>query len=296
MRRLKLRNQAWYRPVLPGLVACLCVFGSPSCGSWSGNPPSSKIQTGTTTPVEKQGTVEIVIQGTGTTLRILDKTLAVTDKNGKSAGQIVLGSVQLVMSDIVVRRDRSDTGTGPRLAGPFVLDLLTNSISPKPEKLTLPEGEYKDISLQLYKQSGGSVQLVGTYVAANDKTSNLKITLDADDSISLMKDAQAKVIQVTAGSNQQIALTFQMDKWFNFSGKDADFAAAAGQDIVIDASAAGDNKKLRDAFLSNVKAAADFDKVNGIPDNKDKGDNKSPDKDNDRDNDKDDRRDGDGRR
>jgi acylphosphatase len=272
MRRPKLRNPAWYRPVLHGLVVCLGVFGSPSCGSWSGNPPSSKVQTGTTAPVEKQGTVEIILQGTGTSL--LNKSLKVTDKNGKSSGEVVLDSVQLVLSDISLRRDSSDTAA-PKLSGPFVLDLMSNTITPKPALLTLPEGVYKDISLQLYKQNGGSVQLLGTWQASNNSSASLKIALDADDAIALTKEATT--IEVTHGSYQQIAITFALDKWFDFSGKNADLSSANAQDIVIDATAAGDSKNLRDAFLSNVKAATDFDKVADIQDNntdKDKKPNK----------------------
>jgi hypothetical protein len=293
MRRLKRIHQAWHRPVLEGLVVCLGVFGSPSCGSWSGNPPSSKVQSGTTTPVEKQGTVEIVIQGTGTSQQLLNKSLKVTDKNGKAAGEITLDSVQLVLSDITLRRDSSDIAA-PKLTGPFVLDLMTNSITPQPEKLVLPEGTYKDFSLQLYKQSGASVQLVGTYRQTFDRPSNLKITLDADDLISLGKEAQAKVIEVTAGSYQQVAITFELDKWFNFSGQDADLSAPSGQDIVIDATAAGESRKLRDAFMNNVKAATDFDKVSDIPDNKDKDPGKT-DKNKDKNINKDGRKDGFGR-
>ncbi len=250
------------RPVLSGMVAFCVGFGSPSCGSWSGNPPSAKVQSGTTTaPVEKQGTVEIVLQGSGTTLRLLEKSLAVTDKNGKPAGQIQLNSVQLVLSDITVRRDRSDVTARPKLAGPFVLDLLANSISPQPDKLTLPEGDYKEINLKLYQKAGGSVQLTGTYTSPFQKSYALKVTLDAEDQISLLNEA--RMIQVSSTANQQIAITFKMDQWFNFSGKDADLSNASGQDITIDASSTGDNRKLRDAFLTNVKAAADFDKYTG---------------------------------
>jgi hypothetical protein len=219
------------------------------------------VQTGTTAPVEKQGTVEIVLQGSGTGMQLHENKLAVVDKNGKPAGHIALTSVQLVVSDIIVRRDRSDQSAGPKLAGPFVVDLLTDSISPQPEKLLLPEGEYKDISLNLYQKSGGSVQLKGTYVNANQKSSSLRIILDAEDQISLMKDDGAKSIQVTADSTQQIAITFNMDQWFNFNGKEADLSHATGQDILIDASASGESRKLHNAFLSNVKAAADFDKA-----------------------------------
>jgi hypothetical protein len=268
MPRLKRGTFSCLRPILSGLVACCIGIGSPSCGSWGGNPPSSKVQTGTTAPVEKQGTVEIILQGSGTNLLLLDKSLAVVDKNGKAAGKITLDSVQLVLSDITVRRSRSDQTPTPRLAGPFVLDLLTNSISPQPEKLLLPEGEYKDISLNLYQKSGGSVQLKGTYVNANQKTSSLRITLDAEDQISLLKDGATQGIQVTADSSQQIAITFKLDQWFNFKDKDADLSHATGQDIVIDASATGESQKLRNAFLSNVKAAADFDKVTAATEDK----------------------------
>jgi len=260
MAKIKLWSNGRHRPVLSGLCACLVGLGSPSCGSWSGNPPSSKVQTGTTAPVEKQGTVEIVIQGTNTSLRLINNKLSVVDKSGKAAGQIELSSVQLMIADITVRRDASDLTTRPKLAGPFVLDLLTNTITPTPDKLTLPEGDYKDISFQLYKQAGGSVQLKGVYTAANMKTSNIKITLDADDQISLMKEAQARIIQVASASNQQVAISFQLDQWFNFNGKDTDLTSATGADLTIDTTATGDGKKLRDAFLSNVKTATDFGK------------------------------------
>jgi hypothetical protein len=226
------------------------------------------VQTGTTAPVEKQGTVEIVLQGAGTTLRLLDKSLSVTDKNGKAAGRINLDSVQLVLSDITVRRDRSDQTARPKLAGPFSINLLSNTITPQPDKLTLPEGDYKDISLNLYQKAGGSVQLIGTYTNASQKVSKLKVMLDAEDQISLMNDTQAKIIQVASGMNQQIAITFKMDQWFNFAGKDADLSNATGQEIVIDATAAGEGRKLRDAFLSNVKTAAEFDKFSGTSDSK----------------------------
>lgn len=258
MPRLTTLIMSWLRPALSGVVASCIVFGSPSCGSWSGNPPSSKVQTGTAVPPEKQGTVEIVLQGSGASLKLLEKSLAVTDKNGKPAGQITLSSVRMVLSDIVVRRDRTDLTARPSLAGPFVLDLRTNTIAPLPDKLTLPEGTYKDIALNLYQKSGGSVQLIGTYVNATQKTFSVKITLDAADQLSLMNDIS--MIQVTSGANQQIAVTFKLDQWFNFTGKDADLSNATGQDIIIEGNTTGETRKLRDAFLSNVKAAASFDK------------------------------------
>ncbi|HET9241684.1 MAG TPA: hypothetical protein VFO10_30735 [Oligoflexus sp.] len=251
------------RPALSGVVASCIVLGSPSCGSWSGNPPSSKVQTGTIAPPEKQGTVEIVLQGSGASLRLLDKSLAVTDKNGKPAGQVTLSSARIVLSDIVVRSDRSDATARPSLAGPFVLDLMNNSMSPQPDKLTLPEGTYKDIALNLYQKAGGSVQLIGTYVNATQKTSTLKITLDAADQLSLMNDSS--LIQVSSGTNQQIAVTFKLDQWFNFTGKDADLSNATGQDIIIEGGMTGETRKLRDAFLGNVKAAASFDKFTAAP-------------------------------
>lgn len=258
MPRLTHFKKSWLRPALSGVVASCIVLGSPSCGSWSGNPPSSKIQTGTTTPPEKQGTVEIVLQGSGASLKLLDKSLAVTDKNGRPAGHLTLTSVRIVLSDIVVRRDRDDVTARPSLAGPFVLDLMNNSITPQPDKLTLPEGTYKDIALNLYQKSGGSVQLIGTYVSGMQKMTNVKITLDAADQLSLMNGSSQ--IQVTSGTNQQIAVTFKVDQWFNFTGKDADLSNATGQDIVIEGSMTGETRKLRDAFLGNVKAAAGFDK------------------------------------
>jgi hypothetical protein len=258
MPRLKTLKMSWLRPALSGVVASCIVLGSPSCGSWSGNPPSSKVQTGTTAPPEKQGTVEIVLQGSGASLKLLDKSLAVTDKNGRPAGQITLSSARIVLSDIVVRRDRTDVTARPSLAGPFVLDLITNTLAPQPDKLTLPEGTYKDIALNLYQKSGGSVQLIGTYVNASQRTSTLRITLDAADQLSLMNDSS--LIQVTSGTNQQIAVTFKLDQWFNFTGKDADLSNATGQDILIEGNMTGETRKLRDAFLSNVKAAAGFDK------------------------------------
>lgn len=258
MPRLTLVQKSWLRPALSGVVASCIVLGSPSCGSWSGNPPSSKVQTGTTVPPEKQGTVEIVLQGSGASLKLLDKSLAVTDKNGRPAGHVTLNSVRMVLSDIVVRRDRDDGTARPSLAGPFVLDLMTNSITPQPDKLTLPEGTYQDIALKLYQKAGGSVQLIGTYVSATQKTSSVKITLDAADQLSLMNGSSQ--IQVTSGTNQQIAVTFRVDQWFNFTGKDADLSNATGQDIVIEGSMTGETRKLRDAVLGNVKAAAGFDK------------------------------------
>lgn len=258
MPRITTLIMSWLRPALSGVVASCIVFGSPSCGSWSGNPPSSKVQTGTTVPPEKQGTVEIVLRGSSASLKLLDKPLAVTDKNGKPAGQITLSSVRMVLSDIVVRRDRTDLTARPSLAGPFVLDLMTNGITPQPDKLTLPEGIYKDIALNLYQKAGGSVQLIGSYVNATQKTSTVKITLDAADQLSLMNDIS--LIQVTSGTNQQIAVTFKLDQWFNFTGKEADFSNATGQDIIIEGNSTGETRKLRDAFLSNVKAAAGFDK------------------------------------
>jgi hypothetical protein len=273
MLRLKTLVITWLRPALSGVVASCIVLGSPSCGSWSGNPPSSKVQTGRAVPPEKQGTVEIVLQGSGASLKLLNKSLAVTDKNGKPAGQITLSSVRIVLSDIVVRKDRTDLTARPSLAGPFVLDLMTNSLTPQPDKLTLPEGTYKDIALNLYQKAGGSVELIGTYVNATQKTSSVKITLDAADQLSLMNDSS--MIQVASGTNQQIAVTFKLDQWFNFTGKDADLSNATGQDISIEGTTTGETRKLRDAFLSNVKAAAGFDKFTA--DGTGKGDKKKPD-------------------
>lgn len=280
MAKLKLWLDRKNRPILGGLVACLVALGSPSCGSWTGNPPRSQIQTRTTAAVEKQGTVEIFIHGTGTSLQLANKQLAVIDKSGKAAGQIEISSVQLTIAAISVGRATSDLTTSPKLTGPFVLDLLTNTITPTPDKLTLPKGDYKDISFQLYNQAGGSVHLKGTYTAPNRKTSPIKISLDADDQISLMKKAPSPIIQVSAGTNQQIAITFQLDQWFNFKGKDTDLTSVTDAELTIDRAATGEGKKLWDAFLNNVKTSIDFDKYQAPtatkkvpkPNHKDNGD------------------------
>lgn len=239
---------------------CLLLLGSPSCGSWSGNPPSAKVETVATGTVDKRGTVEVVLQGAGTTLRLLDNSLAVTDKNGQEAGKISLKSAQLVLDGITIRKDKTDTAQ-PSLNGPFLLDLMSNTVSPALPALTLPVGSYKDISMRLTQAPGvgGSLLLTGTYIASNQTSSYVKIQLDVTDEISFMKTDDSKVIKVTDGANAQVIVRFQLGKWFNFKGKDLDLSAFVGKDLTIDNSTKASDQKLRTLFLSNVKTATDFE-------------------------------------
>ncbi len=267
MPRLILKSR-WDMPqTLGSLLGCLLLLISPSCGSWSGNPPSNQVITESADG--SQGTIDLTIQGLGTSTQLADGFVTVIDKQGDVAGRLILSAARLALGSIRIRNDQRDESNRALLQGPFIVDLLTSSVTPSLSRLALPEGQYKDISLryrQLEKASinandplkGNSLLITGTYIDKNSNASSVSIALNVDDEISLMKEAQTKSIDVQSGINQQIIIAFRMDQWFDFSGLEADFSSFSGKDINISSEFKGQYQKIQEALLSNIKGGADF--------------------------------------
>lgn len=164
--------------------------------------------------------------------------------------------------------------------GPYVVDLITNTVTPSLGSITMDPGTYTEVELKLDKVEndtedddgtsaiavddpmyGYSIYLVGTY-SENAGASNIPVRFayDLDEEVRITAD-NAKGFVVGEGRNDVI-IAFRLARWFNFSlGAPVDFSTATmnmSGEIVLDETADGNNSALRESIRDLIKDSADF--------------------------------------
>ncbi len=183
---------------------------------------------------------------------------------GTSAGTISLTTVQFVLKELELEQ-KDDTDSSFDFKGPYLVDLIAETIDPEPAAADLPAGTYTQIKFKIDKAEDGekdeagavlaastdpiyghSIYLAGSYTPAGGVAVPFTYTFDVDAEFELTPSGDTSVgldIVNTAVNNVMIA--FRLNRWFD--GIDpAAFAANPGS--------------FSEALKENIKLSADYGK------------------------------------
>jgi len=173
--------------------------------------------------------------------------------------------------------DSSETETA--FSGPYLVDLLTDTVSPSIDALDLPVGTFKAIKLTIHKPEDdeladaipssdvlreNSISLAGTYTPTAGSAVNFEMTYDLSEDFEISGSG----FDLANLNSQSVVIAFRLAKWFDFSDadlndKNRDFSdlAAGAIDLNKDSSATA-AKELREVIKELIKNSADFGKDN----------------------------------
>lgn len=183
-----------------------------------------------------------------------------------------------------------------KFQGPYVVDLLTNSVSPSLGEVDLIEGIYKEIVLKLHKIKGdeeddqaqalvttddplygNSIYLEGTYTgtiasgAVTDLPFQMSFELDEEFKLGGLGTG-AGGFNIEADTESSVMIAFRVAKWLNFSNQETnsdgfDFTdltsttlTGGGTGIILNHDTSGNNSKIREVIKENIKKSADYGK------------------------------------
>ena len=206
----------------------------------------------------------------------------VSDANGDPIGTLTLDTARLALEEITIETDDSET-KDPDFPGPYIVNLVTNTVEPALGTIQLPAGTYKQIQLKLAKTEDGdvpssddlfkrSIYVEGTYSgeAGGSTRTDIPFTMafDLDEEFQLTPTGGTSAgISLAAGENATIIVAFRLNRWLRFNdgetnsdGLDFDNLSVGGGEIVLDEDASGDDEKIREVIKENIKISADYGK------------------------------------
>lgn len=232
-------------------------------------------------------------------------SLNVLDKSGNSIGTLTLTDarialkeikIQLAESEVAGNKEKEDDRNQIKLKGPYIVNLLTDEVSPSIDPVSLLGGVYKKIQMKIHKIKGeekdkngsavvassdplygNSIYLTGTYTGqvSGGSVSNAKFVLsyDIDEEFELKGSGEtATGFKVVAGAANSVVIAFRLVDWFGFNSsstneKQVDFtkvvAATQGDGsslIQLDKDSQGNNSEIRNVIKENIKRSADYGK------------------------------------
>ena len=262
------------------------------------------------------GTTTALIQGQ-TTPTTLD--IPVTDMAGASIGTLILTDARIGLKDFKLKLAESEmdgvdeNGEGDedeadiavkteenekvKFAGPYIVDLITDKVTPSLADVDIVAGVYEEIEMKLDKIDGSEEDDAGAplldetdpmfgksiYVKGTDtgtissgEVTNMPFTMtfEFDETFELTGAGDTSVgFEVVPGSPNPILIAFRMATWLDFTNPDTneksmDFSklvavddGAGNLEIRLDEkSDIQDNKDIRETIKENVKESADYGK------------------------------------
>ncbi|MBT3272629.1 MAG: hypothetical protein HN368_05710 [Spirochaetales bacterium] len=251
------------------------------------------------------GQIDLAIQGTApaavTTMAVGDGvTLAVdvTGKDGALIGTITLDEALLSLKEIEFELAETDEhadeeeldeadDTSTDFEGPFVVDLIADTITPTPDLTLVYSGVYEEIEIKLDKIEGDeldeddtslventdplfgrSIYLLGTYDDGTN-TYDFELAYDIDEEFELTGAAgTSEGFTVDENITNSIIIAFRLKKWFDFSNTETnsddidftDLGLVSGDTITIDEDMdeATVLDEIRDVIKDNIKESADY--------------------------------------
>jgi hypothetical protein len=255
-------------------LAFVALEGS-GCGTWLGNPKNP--DPGGEKPAGNS-MVTLKITGKLPTAAALTtaNVVPVVGADGAAQGSLVLSKALLVLDEIELKLTDDDAEEKQKFGGPFVVDLLADRVSPDPGEIEVPAGTYRGIKLKLAKlededadglvPSGSqlvdnSIYLTGTYTPESGDATPFSMTFDLDEEFKLRASSTFAGMNVVEGAKNAIVIAFRVERWFDLTGGEADFAGLASGPIVLEKDSDDDAAKaLREAIKENIKASAEFGK------------------------------------
>lgn len=223
------------------------------------------------------------------------------DVNGVVIGTLTLTDARVALKDIELESDDEIDGEDLELdfPGPFVVDLIHNTVIPPLDTVIVDSGRYTQIEINLDKIEGdeddeGGIQLVdpsdplfgnsiyleGTYTGATAGDSVTAVpfilSFDFDETFELSGVGDSAVGFIAEeGVVNPIIIAFRLARWFNFSDPETnpdgiDFNLltvsqdTSGQPIILLDEDAGDisdaNDEIREVIEENIEESADYGK------------------------------------
>ncbi len=185
---------------------------------------------------------------------------------GTPVGIINLTTAKVVIKEMQIEQEGvTDALVDFEFNGPFVADLITNTLDPQPMVADLPAGIYAQIEFKIDKIEGDetdergaalvpnddplfghSILLEGSYTPTGGAAIPFSYTFDVDAEFQLKAAGDtATGFEIAASGVNDIIIAFRLNKWF--SGIDpAAFAA--------------DPAAFSEALKENIKLSADYGK------------------------------------
>ncbi|MEZ4741945.1 MAG: hypothetical protein R3B45_05780 [Bdellovibrionota bacterium] len=240
------------------------------CGTWIGNP---KEPDDSNNP-KGNSDVEIEFVGSQSGANLTASGVDVIDTNGNKIGTLALSQARLVLKEIKLNIDTGDTDDRQKFEGPYIVNLINNSIYPNPGTISINDGIYQEIELDLHKlekddvegvQSGDpiidqSIHLSGTYLPIEggaNRPFSMTFELSEEFKINPSDGMGAEVSQDVINT---IVVAFDLDSWFDFSGMESDLSDIESNTIVLDEKSEDPAKSVQEAIKENIKDSADFSK------------------------------------
>lgn len=162
--------------------------------------------------------------------------------------------------------------------GPFVVDLLADTVTPTPGTATILVGVYTQIEGELDCNpalNGSSIYLEGYYTGptASGPVADMPFTLsfELNDEFQLTGDGNDPVgINVGEGITNQIIIAFRLNKWFRFDDPQTNPDSVNFSDVVPNGGViqliinSGDTDAICEVIESNIVSSGDFgEDING---------------------------------
>lgn len=225
--------------------------------------------------------------------------LPVINPDSSKAGDLTLTKAWIVVRSIELERedddedddDQNDDDDEIEFVGPFVVNLLTNEVTPNLPELSLPRGRYDDIEIEygplrsndrgvdgqpLMDQfadlgSDYSLYLEGQYTPVNGAVDeyDFKLTYDEDDDFELSGlDAS---LGFDVDGPVDLIVAFRMARWFRFDDDDTNddnvnlenaitFDSELDRNVIFldDDESLNDAQKVFDVIEENIEESADY--------------------------------------
>jgi len=260
---------------ITAILSCLAILmvTATSCG----NASTATLSIQSTAPAGLSVPVKTISRNAAT----VAPSINVTDKAGTVSGTITLTKAYLAIKEIEIEMVGEDSDEC-EYNGTHVVDLLNNTVTPDLPAITLPDGEYDEIEMDIdiiteqdldaagnpiiaadHVMFGNSLYLEGRYTIEGGTAVPFKMAFQTEEEVILKDNNSTKTFALTGHSDLIVA--FRMDNWFNFSNKESnsynlDFSALTDFDLNNDADSTilAIKKNIMDVIQENIEDSADF--------------------------------------
>jgi hypothetical protein len=224
------------------------------------------------------------------TLCVINSTSAEIGTLNLTKAQISLKEIKLIMGDAneegeqeheegeQVNEEVEEENETVDFEGPYIVDLIADTVSPSPGDAEIPVGVYNQIEGMLNTDNGisgnSSIYLEGTYTGetGSGPVTNMPFYLSfaLDDNFQLTGAGDDAVGFTVDGVEDQIIIAFRLNKWFRFDDLQtnsenvnfSDVVPAGGKiQLIINS---GDTDPICEVIVSNIQSSGDFgEDING---------------------------------
>lgn len=257
-----------------------------ACGdnTTTGNPMSLSVQ-GT-----KPGSLSASTFAKGVNTLASSGAINLVDSSGSSVGSVNLTDARIVLKEVEFEFENDGENDAEiEFAGPFVADLLTNTVTPSLDNILLDTGTYEEIFLSLDKIEGDEIdddgnQLIpstdplfghslyieGTYTGPSSSGAQtsipFKMSFDLEEEFELTgTNDTSEGLEIDSATLNDVIVAFRLAKWFRFdnletngSSFDPSQFVVSGGEIDIDEDSTGANASLREVIKENILESADY--------------------------------------